>query len=298
MSTYLVSIITIFVVIIALKTVLKQYIIVLKNTITGEIIMSNKINVVIWNENFHEQTKPEIAAVYPKGIHGAIAEKLSQLGQYNITTATLDEPCHGLTDEVLNNCDVLIWWGHAKHADVSDEIAEKVKNRVLDGMGFIPLHSAHLCKPFVKLMGTVCRSKWRENDEKERIWVIEPSHPIAEGLPEYIELEQEETYGERFEIPTPDELVFISWFSGGEVFRSGVCYKRGLGKVFYFRPGHESYPTYYRDDIALIIKNAVEWAAPRGFTRPTLGHFEAIEKVKDKFEGMSDADRKHENLGK
>lgn len=164
------------------------------------------------------------------------------------------------------------------HAKVSDEIAEKVQKRVLDGMGFIVLHSGHLCKPFVRLMGTGCRSKWRESNDLERIWMIEPSHPIAEGLPEYIELEQEETYGERFEVPTPDELVFISWFSGGEVFRSGCCYKRGLGKVFYFRPGHEAYPVYYNKNIIRVLKNAIEWAKPTCFTRPTLGHYEMIRK--------------------
>ena len=255
-----------------------------------------KINVTIYNEYFHEMTKPEIRAVYPNGIHGAIAEKISALGDYDITFATLDMPEHGLTDEVLSKTDVLIWWGHAKHADVSDEVALKVKERVLAGMGFIPLHSAHASKPFKLLMGTACRSKWRENDEKERIWVIEPSHPIAENLPEYIELPEEETYGERFEIPTPDELIFISWFAGGEVFRSGCCYKRGLGRVFYFRPGHEEYPTYYRDDIATVIHNAIRWAAPLNFTAPTLGHCEPLECVKDKFEGKDESLRTHAYL--
>lgn len=253
------------------------------------------INVTIWNEFIHEKKQESIRAVYPKGIHGAIAEMLGTDKNFNIRTATLDMPEHGLSDEVLNNTDVLIWWGHLAHHLVSDEIAEKVQKRVLDGMGLIALHSAHLSKPFVRLMGTVCRSKWRENDEKERIWVIEPSHPIASGLPEYIELEQEETYGERFEIPAPDELVFISWFSGGEVFRSGCCYKRGLGKVFYFRPGHEAYPTFYREDITKILKNAIIRANPIDITRPTLGHYEAIENVKDKFEGKDDSLRNHEN---
>jgi trehalose utilization protein len=187
-------------------------------------------------------------------------------------------PEHGLTEEVLNDTDVLIWWGHCCHADVSDEIVERVKNRVLDGMGFIALHSAHASKPFKALMGTSCRLKWRCNNEKERIWVVEPSHPIARDLPEYIEFDEEETYGERFEIPAPDELVFISWFAGGEVFRSGCCYKRGLGKIFYFRPGHEEYPTFYRDDVTKIIKNAIEWANPVGITRPTLGNFAPLEK--------------------
>lgn len=254
------------------------------------------IHVTVWNEYIHEQQEERIRAVYPDGIHGAIAQMLGKDTDFVIRTATLDMESHGLTDAVLQKTDVLIWWGHVAHKDVSEEIAEKVKQRVLDGMGLIVLHSGHLSKPFVKLMGTVCRSKWRENDEKERIWVIEPSHPIAYGLPEYIELEQEETYGERFEIPAPDELVFISWFSGGEVFRSGCCYKRGLGKIFYFRPGHEEYPTFYREDITQILKNAVRWAAPGRITRPTLGHYPALEKVQDKFAGKSDSERKHEYI--
>ncbi len=256
----------------------------------------SKVNVTIWNEFYHERKDEKVAAVYPKGIHGAIAEMLGKDADYTIRTATLDEPEHGLTDEVLNSTDVLIWWGHLKHGDVSDEVAEKVKWRVLNGMGFIVLHSGHLCKPFKMMMGTQCRSKWRENDEKERIWVVEPGHPIAAGLPEYIELPMEETYGERFDIPTPDELVFISWFAGGEVFRSGCCFYRGLGKIFYFRPGHEEYPTYYREDITKVLHNAVEWAKPLDITPPTYGRYEAIEKVGDKFEGKSEAEKNHTNL--
>lgn len=235
-----------------------------------------KIRLTIWNEFIHEKSG-EIARIYPDGIHGAIAQMLGRYDEFEIRTATLDMPEHGLSQEVLENTDVLIWWGHVNHAGVSDEVTDRVVKRVLDGMGLIVLHSGHLSRPFVKLMGTCCRSKWRENDEKERIWVIEPAHPIAAGLPEYIELEQEETYGERFEVPTPDELIFISWFSGGEVFRSGCCYKRGLGKIFYFRPGHEEYPTFYREDITRILRNAADWAKPSGGPKPTLGHYEALE---------------------
>ncbi len=251
------------------------------------------LNVTVWNEFVHEQKEEKIAKVYPQGIHGAIAEMLGKQNLYNITTATLDMPEHGLTQEVLDNTDVLIWWGHIAHNKVSDEVVDRVVKRVWDGMGLIVLHSGHLSKPFVRLMGTCCRSKWRENDELERIWVVEPGHPIARNLPEYIELPQEETYGERFEIPAPDELVFLSWFSGGEVFRSGCCYKRGLGKIFYFRPGHEEYPTFYRDDITQVLVNAIDWAKPSNGPKPTLGHYNAIEQVKDKFEGMSDDLRKH-----
>ncbi len=231
------------------------------------------IRVTVWNENFHEKADPKIAAIYPDGIHGAIAEGLSEYSEFEVRTATLDMPECGLDDDTLNNTDVLIWWGHCRHKDIPDEIAEKVRLRVLDGMGLIVLHSSHMSKPFLRLMGTICRLKWRENDETERIWVVDPGHPIANGLPEFIEIEQEETYGERFEIPNPDELVFISWFSGGEVFRSGCCFRRGLGKIFYFRPGHEAYPIYYRKDIRKIIANAISWAKPSCGPRPTLGHF-------------------------
>lgn len=258
--------------------------------------MKKKIKVTVWNEYYHEIENENVKKVYPNGIHNAIVEKLSAITDYDFTVATLDMENHGLTDEVLNNTDVLIWWGHARHGDVSDEIAQKVKDRVLDGMGFIALHSAHASKPFKLLMGTTCRVKWRENDEKERVWVVEPSHPIAKNIPEYFEFAEEETYGERFDIPVPDELIFISWFAGGEVFRSGCCYNRGLGKIFYFRPGHEEYPTYYRDDVTQILANAVEWAYPDGITKPTLGHVEPLENVKDKFEGKDDSLRKHEYI--
>lgn len=257
---------------------------------------NEKIRVTVWNEFVHERDNRKIKEVYPNGIHGAICEMLSKYGIFDLKAVTLDMPENGLDDETLENTDVLLWWGHCAHDRVSDEVAEKVKRRVLDGMGLIVLHSGHFSKPFKLLMGTCCRSKWRENDEKERIWVIEPGHPIADGLPEYIELEAEETYGERFDIPTPDELVFVSWFSGGEVFRSGCCFYRGKGKIFYFRPGHEEYPTFYRDDITRILHNAIIWAKPTSAAKPTFGHFDALEDVPDKFAGKSDAERKHEYI--
>jgi trehalose utilization protein len=221
-----------------------------------------KIRVTVWNEYRHEKENEKIAAIYPQGIHGSIAAYLGEDNEFEVRTATLDEPEHGLTEEVLNDTDVLIWWGHCAHGEVSDEIVERVHKKVLCGMGFIALHSAHYSKPFKKLMGTSCSLKWREVGERERLWVIEPGHPIAEGINQYIELEHEEMYGERFDIPEPDTLVFIGWFQGGEVFRSGCCYHRGYGKVFYFQPGHETYPTYHKPEIIKVIKNAVKWARP------------------------------------
>jgi trehalose utilization protein len=129
-------------------------------------------------------------------------------------------------------------------------------------MGFIALHSAHFAKPFKLLMGTSCTLKWREVGEKERLWVVNPAHPIADGLPDQFVIEHEEMYGEPFGIPQPDSLVFVSWFAGGDVFRSGCCYYRDRGKVFYFRPGHETYPTYYQPEVRHVLANAVRWAAP------------------------------------
>lgn len=241
--------------------------------------------ITVWNENRHEKTNPKVAEVYPNGIHGTIADFLSNAG-FEVKTATLDEPEHGLTEEVLNNTEVLIWWGHMAHHEVNDEIVQKVKDRVLDGMGLIVLHSAHFSKIFKTLMGTSCDLKWREADEKERLWVVSPSHPIVEGIGEYIELEKEEMYGEHFDIPAPDELIFTSWFEGGEVFRSGCTFSRGNGKIFYFRPGHETYPTYYKEEIQRVIINGVKWASPTERNRPIYGNAQPLESIKNKEENV------------
>ncbi|TJY41153.1 trehalose utilization protein ThuA [Cohnella pontilimi] len=242
--------------------------------------MSQAINVTIWNEYRHEKKNEKVSSVYPQGMHAAIAEGLNV--NANVTIATLDEPEHGLTEEVLAKTDVLIWWGHTAHDEVQDEIVQRVYQRVLKGMGLIVLHSGHFSKIFKKLMGTSCDLKWREADEKERIWVVNPAHPIAEGIGEYFELPQEEMYGEHFDIPQPDELVLVSWFEGGEVFRSGCCYHRGAGKVFYFRPGHETYPTYYNENVRKVISNAVKWAAPVKREYPRYGNAQPLEMIKEK----------------
>ncbi|MEQ8674600.1 MAG: ThuA domain-containing protein [Aggregatilineales bacterium] len=239
------------------------------------------LNITVWNEFRHEKHNPKVISVYPDGIHSVVADGLREHGFDNVRTATLDEPEHGLTDEVLANTDVMTWWGHMAHGDVDDAIVDKVHQRVLEGMGLIVLHSGHFSKIFKKLMGTSCDLKWREAGEKERLWVIEPSHPIAEGLGEYIELEHAEMYGERFDIPAPETLVFSSWFQGGEIFRSGCCYTRGKGRVFYFRPGHETYPIYFNPEIRRVIANAVRWTAqPR--TAPTVfGNAKPLEVLPD-----------------
>jgi len=219
------------------------------------------INVLIWNEFRHERLQPNVAEIYPNGLHAAIGEYLAQDEGLNIKLACLDDPEQGLGEELLKSTDVLIWWGHMAHNEVSDEAVERVCRRVNAGMGLIGLHSAHHSRVFKRLCGTSCNLKWRHGD-RERIWTVIPSHPIAQGIPEHFELAREEMYGEPFDIPTPDEVVFMGWFAGGEVFRSGITYRRGAGKIFYFQPGHEEYPTFKDGNVLKIIQNAVHWAAP------------------------------------
>ncbi len=237
------------------------------------------LRVTVWNEFRHERSNPQVGAIYPDGIHGALAAPLREAG-HAVRTATLDEdPEHGLGGGVLAATDVLLWWGHQAHGEVRDEVVERVQARVLEGMGLIALHSAHFSKAFKRLMGMSCDLKWRVADERERLWVVAPGHPIAAGLPERIDLAREEMYGEHFDIPPPEELVFVSWFQGGEVFRSGCCFRRGAGRIFYFRPGHETYPTYHEPAIQRVIANAVGWAAPVATAAPRRGRSEALEPI-------------------
>lgn len=219
------------------------------------------IRVTVWNEFIHEREYEGIRRIYPDGIHGAIGEFLAKNTDISVRYATLDMPEHGLSAEVLNETDVLIWWGHAAHDKVSDIVVERVKERVLCGMGLIALHSAHHSKIMKTLLGTTLNLHWK-NDVSERIFCVNPAHPIAAGITEPIFLEKEEMYGEFFDIPKPDDEIFLGWFDSGHVFRSGVTFTRGMGKIFYFQPGHEEYPIYYHPQIERIITNAVRWATP------------------------------------
>jgi len=243
--------------------------------------MSSGIRVTVWNEGVHEKQDEAVRKVYPRGLGWQIAQSLEkQPGIASVHLSELDHPGQGLTEDILVNTDVMIWWGHMAHHLVTDENAARVQQRVLDGMGLIVLHSGHLSKPFVRLMGTGCFLKWREIGELERLWVVDPGHPIANGLPEYFELKHTEMYGEHFDIPQPDQLVFISWFQGGEVFRSGCCWHRSQGKVFYFRPGHETFPIYYDEAVLKVIYNGVLWAAPSGVKTVVRGNVKPLGQVK------------------
>ena len=219
------------------------------------------IRAIVWGENIHEHTNVTVGKLYPDGMHETIARALREDKDIHAETATLQQSEHGLSETRLAQCDVLVWWGHKDHGAVADAIVERVARRVFEGMGLIVLHSGHFSKIFKRLMGAPCALTWREAGERERLWVVNPGHPIAQGLGKFFELEHEEMYGEPFSVPEPLETVFVSWFQGGEVFRSGLTYRRGAGNIFYFRPGHETYPTYHDKTVGRVLRNAVHWAS-------------------------------------
>jgi trehalose utilization protein len=223
--------------------------------------MADPLRVLVWGENRHEQRDASVAALYPHGMHTTIKEGIEEnLDAATVGTTTLDEPEHGLTDEVLAATDVLVWWGHAAHEEVSDEVVARVQQQVLAGMGLVVLHSGHWSKIFKKLMGTTCNLRWRADRDRELVWTVDPTHPIAQGVPHPFIIPEQEMYGEFFDIPAPDELIFLSTFSGGEVFRSGCTFRRGYGKIFFFSPGDQDYPVYFHKDVRRVISNGVAWA--------------------------------------
>jgi trehalose utilization protein len=221
------------------------------------------IRVTIWNEFRHEKKNPKVTEIYPNGIHETIATHLRKSKDFQVKTATLDEPEHGLTEDVVANTDVLVWWGHMAHRDVTDPVVDRCFDRIVKtGMGLLVLHSGHFSKIFKKLMGTTCDLKWREADDREVLWVTRPGHPIISHIDDHFILPSEEMYGEYFDIPEPEETIMVSSFSGGEVFRSLCAWRRGAGRIVYFRPGHETYPTYHNQTVLKVIENSVRWLAP------------------------------------
>ena len=238
------------------------------------------IKVTIWNEFRHEKVEGGIPGqVYPNGIHAALRDNLAA-PDLEIRTATLDEPEQGLPDALLDDTDTLVWWGHKAHGEVEDALVKRILKRVWNGMGLVVLHSGHYSKIFQAVNGTSCRLRWREIGESCRVWCADPSHPVAEGVPETFSLEHEEMYGEPFMIAPDGHVVFYSWFKGGETFRSGVAFQRENGRIFYFQPGHETYRSYYDPNVLKVIGNAIRWtgtAVRRVY--PSMLRKEPLEKV-------------------
>ncbi len=219
------------------------------------------INVTVWNEFRHEKTDEEVKSLYPDGIHVYIKSFLDTEEDFNVTVCSLDEPDQGLPNELIDNTDVLIWWGHIAHAEVSDELVTRLRKRVYEcGMGFIPLHSAHHAKPFKAIIGTTGNLTWGRN-QNAIVWSLSPTHPIADGVPLKFAL-TEELYSEPFYIPRPDDVVFATWFEDGNLFRGGVTFTRGIGKIFYFHPGHETCASFKNPHVQRIIKNAIRYCKP------------------------------------
>src|SRR4051794_32011843 len=220
------------------------------------------VRITVWGENVHERNEPAVRELYPEGMHETIAAALRGAGTV-VRTATLDQPEHGLPQSVLDETDVLTWWGHIAHDQVQDAVVDRVQDAVLGGMGLLALHSAHYSKILRRLLGTSCSLRWRNDGERELVWTVDPAHPIAAGVPQPIVIEAQEMYGEHFDIPAPDELVFVSSFAGGEVFRGGCCFRRGAGRLFYFSPGDQEYPVYHHPDVQRVLANATLWATPQ-----------------------------------
>ncbi len=244
------------------------------------------LRVMVWDENPPHADKQ----LYPHGIRTVVAEGLARLGgdQLEVHTAHLDEPEQGCSYERLRQTDVLVWWGHARHGEVSDETVERIRQRVHHkGMGLVVLHSGHYSRPFQRVLNCTGHLKggWRElpGGEAEHVRVCAPWHPIAQGIDDFV-IEQEEMYGAPFDVPPPLVVVFQSYFPyGGETFPSGLCWTvgdgidpnftsgpgggknqgYGVGRVFYFRPGHETMPTYHLPIVQQIIYNGVLWCAKR-----------------------------------
>jgi trehalose utilization protein len=227
----------------------------------------DRLHVTVWNEHVHEGRDASVRKLYPDGMHAPIVAGIRrELGdRVDVRVAMLEQPEHGLSDEVLAGTDVLTWWGHAAHDEVGDEVVDRVHRRVVDGMGIVVLHSGHYSKIFRRLMGTSCSLRWRSDPggEREIIWTVNPAHPIAAGVPQPIVIPHDEMYGEYFDIPPPDELVFINSYEGGEVFRGGCCYQRGAGRVFYFSPGDQEFPVYHQREVQRVIANGVAWCGGR-----------------------------------
>lgn len=254
-------------------------------TFTGDIM---PIRVTVWSEYRHEKKNPKVAEIYPNGMHEAMASYLRKCPDLQVRTATLDEPEHGCTEEVLNNTDVITWWGHMAHGEAQDLVVERLHKRVLEGMGLIVLHSGHYSKIFKRLMGTTCNLKWREAGDREILWVTRPGHPIVEHIDDHFVIDHEEMYGEFFDIPEPEETVMVSSFSGGEVFRSLCTWRRGSGRIVYFRPGHETYPTYYNPIVLKTIENAIRWAAATPNPKPVRYNMHGVGWIeKHKNEGIA-----------
>jgi len=218
-----------------------------------------KVKALVWSEF----TEPK--DVYPKGIHGDIAEYLNASGNVEAKVVQLSDPDQGVSQAMLDWADVLLWWGHQKHRDVTDETVQRIVKSVKEGgMGYFAMHSAHYSRGLIAILGTPCGLGSVGDGGAESISVVMPDHPIAKGVSDFV-VPRTEYFGEPFGVPEPEAVVFKSTFEKGDNiwFRSGCCWTVGKGRVFYFRPGHETYPIMRQPEVQKVIYNATLWSAKR-----------------------------------
>jgi len=275
------------------------------------------VKVVVWDEQ-----QPAQKQAYSSFLGNSVAEHLGAQPGISVRSVNINDPGQGLAGGVLDDCQVLIWWGHVRHAEISAETGRSIVERIKDGkLSLVALHSAHWSTPFVEAMNertrldvvgkfhsegnerleitfvspaqrymvpkadarvtpyvswrkfpdglakaTVhlplcCFPAYRGDGKPSRVTLLKPDHPIAQGIPKEFEIPQTEMYDEPFHVPQPDEVILEERWAAGEWFRSGAVWKLGKGRVFYFRPGHETYPIYKQPIPLKIMTNSVRWLA-------------------------------------
>lgn len=278
---------------------------------------ADQVHVLIWDER-----QPRQSEAYDNFLGNEIAKRLKEeSADFEIRSVWLEDPEQGLEAGNLEWADVIVWWGHVRHSDVTKENATRVLEYVREGkLDLVALHSAHWARPFVEAMNwrsvedakkrlekladgkeltyetvdpprerTVpmhgstltpalfgykksknkfhgiihlpycCFPDYRPDAKPSTVTVKATQHPIAKGLPKTFQVKQTEMYNEPFHVPAPDEVVFEETWELGERFRAGMIWNIGKGKVFYFRPGHETYPVYKQPEMVKVIANACRW---------------------------------------
>ena len=272
---------------------------------------NEKIRVLIWDEQ-----QPKQKQAYDHYIGATLAKHLEKSNKFEIISTHIDAPQHGIDVATLDATDVIIWWGHVRHSEISISETKPIIDRIKDGkLSFIALHSAHWATPFMEAMNektreitekkfqvaseavkyvappgrvpphkssvltpfylaytrgrvtgevqvnlpNCCFPAWRADGKPSLMRSVSMSHPIATGIPSSFKIAKTEMYSEPFHVPEPDTVIFEEYWDAGEWFRSGMVWNIGKGKVFYFRPGHETYPVFKEPIPLKVIENAVSY---------------------------------------
>lgn len=276
-------------------------------------LRAKRVRVVVWDER-----QPSQKEAYENFLGNAIADFLRGEDGLAVQSVTIDDPEQGISQAVLDNCDVLIWWGHKRQSEILPEAGKRIVERISSGkLHLIALHSAHWSTPFVEAMNEITRRRtvatgtaksdityvpppkqytvprydtrltpftiarkfpdgrqnlevhlpyccfpaYRNDGKPSHVKILQKGHPITKGIPHEFQISRTEMYDEPFHVPEPDDVILEERWATGEWFRSGMLWRLGKGIVFYFRPGHETFPVYKEQFPLKILSNAVRWAA-------------------------------------